>query len=181
MVALLGVLTACASAPGVSVRQRTEAPPTFLRGSVLEPVGLLPDIAAIDWGPCVSQVAPWQCGEIEVPLDYRDPGRADAITIAVTRLPASVASGRIGSLVLNPGGPGGSGLDLAWSYAALFPSALTDSFDLVSFDPRGVGRSTAVDCGDLNRSYTVVERDCIDNSGDLLPFVGTANAARDME
>ncbi len=142
---------------------------------------MLPDIAAIDWGPCDSQSAPWQCGEIEVPLDYRDPSRADAITIAVTRLPAAVASGRIGSLVLNPGGPGGSGLDLAWSYAALFPSALTDSFDLVSFDPRGVGRSTAVDCGDLDRSYTVVERDCIDNSGDLLPFVGTANVARDME
>ncbi len=83
--------------------------------------------------------------------------------------------------MLNPGGPGGSGLDLTWSYASLFPRALTDSFDLVGFDPRGVGRSTAVDCGDLDRSYTVVERECIENSGDLLPLVGTANAARDME
>lgn len=141
----------------------------------------LPDIEAIEWGRCVAQAAPWQCGEIEVPLDYRDPNNADAISIAVTRLPAAVASDRIGSLVLNPGGPGGSGLELAWSYAPLFPPALTDAFDLVGFDPRGVGRSTAVDCGDLNRSYTVIERDCINNSGELLPFVGTTNAARDME
>lgn len=174
-------LGACTASPGVSVESRSEAPATFQRGAALEPVGALPDIGSIKWGSCAAQPAPWECGEIEVPLDYRDPDGADDISIAVTRFPAAAAADRIGSLVLNPGGPGGSGLDLAWSYASLFPSALTDTFDLVGFDPRGVGRSTAVDCGDLNRSYTVVERDCVDNSGDLLPFVGTANAARDME
>jgi pimeloyl-ACP methyl ester carboxylesterase len=56
-----------------------------------------------------------------------------------------------------------------------------ERFDLVGFDPRGVGRSSAVDCGDLNRSFRVVERDCIERSGRLLPYVGTPNAARDME
>ena len=154
---------------------------TFQRGATLEPVASLPDIAPIDWGDCDAQAAPWQCATIEVPLDYRADAGSETISIAVTRLPASVPADRIGSLVLNPGGPGGSGLDLAWSYASLFPPALTDAFDLVGFDPRGVGRSTAVDCGDLDRSYTVVKGDCIANSGDLLPFVGTANAARDME
>lgn len=145
------------------------------------PVEALPDIDPIEWEGCAAQDAPWECATIEVPLDYRAAADSETISIAVTRLPAAAPSQRIGSLVLNPGGPGGSGLDLTWSYASLFPSALTDSFDLVGFDPRGVGRSTAVDCGDLDRSYTVVERDCIENSGDLLPYVGTANAARDME
>ena len=178
---LAALLVACASEPGVSVASRTMSATTFQRGAPLEPVASLPDIAPIDWGDCDAQAAPWQCATIEVPLDYRADTGSETISIAVTRLPASVPADRIGSLVLNPGGPGGSGLDLAWSYASLFPPALTDAFDLVGFDPRGVGRSTAVDCGDLDRSYTVIKGDCIENSGDLLPFVGTANAARDME
>lgn len=154
--------------------------PVFQRGIELPSVGPLGDIEPIEWDACESQPTPWQCAIIEVPLDYRRPNN-NAISIAVTRLPAAVAAERIGSLVLNPGGPGGSGLELAWSYASLFPAELTDAFDVVGFDPRGVGRSTAVDCGDLNRSYTVVESDCIENSGALLPYVGTANAARDLE
>lgn len=174
-------LAACASAPGVSVESRSQSAPTFHRGAELEPVDSLADIAPISWESCATQDAPWECGTIEVPLDYRAASDSETLSIAVTRLPAAVPSDRIGSLVLNPGGPGGSGLDLTWSYASLFPSELTDAFDLVGFDPRGVGRSTAVDCGDLDRSYKVVERDCIENSGDLLPYVGTANAARDME
>lgn len=176
----LMLLAACADAPGVTVADRSQAPEVFERGGELKPVDALPDIAAIEWESCDTQDAPWQCGFIEVPLDYRQPA-ADAISIAVTRLPAAVPSQRIGSLVLNPGGPGGSGLDLTWSYASLFPTELTNAFDLVGFDPRGVGRSTAVDCGDLHRSYTVVEQECIERSGDLLPLVGTVNAARDLE
>ncbi|MEQ1872984.1 MAG: alpha/beta fold hydrolase [Ilumatobacteraceae bacterium] len=179
--ALPVLVGACASDPGVSVASRTQSSPTFQRGAELVPVDALPDIDPIKWEECETQAAPWQCAVIEVPLDYRHPDDSDAISIAVTRLPAAVATDRIGSLVLNPGGPGGSGLDLAWSYASLFPSALADTFDLVGFDPRGVGRSTAVDCGDLDRSYRVVKRDCIENSGELLPYVGTVNAARDLE
>ena len=174
------LLGACADAPGVTVSGRSESPAEFQRGVELAAVTVLPDIEPIEWESCDTQEEPWQCSAIEVPLNYRDAESA-SISIAVTRLPAAVPSDRIGSLVLNPGGPGGSGLELTWSYASLFPSALTDSFDLVGFDPRGVGRSTAVDCGDLDRSFRVVERDCIENSGELLPHVGTANAARDME
>ena len=175
------VLAACASAPGVSVERRSESAPVFRRGDELAAVATLPAIEPIAWGDCAAQAAPWECGTIEVPLDYRAADGSETISIAVTRLPAAVPDDRVGSLVLNPGGPGGSGLDLTWSYASLFPTELTAAFDLVGFDPRGVGRSTAVDCGDLDRSFRVVERECIENSGELLPYVGTANAARDME
>ena len=178
---LSALLVACASAPGVSVASREKSSTTFHRGTTLDPVAALPDIAPIEWGECDAQAPPWQCATIDVPLDYRADAGSETISIAVTRLPAAAPAGRIGSLVLNPGGPGGSGLDLTWSYASLFPAALTDTFDLVGFDPRGVGRSAAIDCGDLDRSYTVIEADCIEHSGNLLPFVGTANAARDME
>ncbi|MBI4884919.1 MAG: alpha/beta fold hydrolase [Actinobacteria bacterium] len=179
--ALLVLLGACAAAPGVTASNRAAMPPTFERGVELTTVDSLPEIEPIRWGTCPSRPLPWECATITVPLDYRHPDDADAVAIAVTRLPAAETSDRIGALVLNPGGPGASGIDLAWSYASVFPSALTDAFDLVGFDPRGVGRSSAVDCGDLDRSFSVIEHDCIVNSGRMLPYLGTVNAARDME
>jgi pimeloyl-ACP methyl ester carboxylesterase len=175
------VLVACATSPGVSsVKSDAPAPP-YDRSTPLAAVEVLPDIGPVDWTTCDGQSTPWECGVIEVPLDYRRPSVLGTVSIAVTRLPAADAQRRIGSLVLNPGGPGGSGVDLAWGYAALFPADLLDRFDLVGFDPRGVSRSTPVDCGDLDRSFRVVERDCVAHSGVLLPYVGTQNAARDME
>lgn len=138
-------------------------PPPFDRSTPLPEVVDLPAIGAVEWADCDGQAAPWQCGSIEVPLDYRRRDELGTVSIAVTRLPAADQTTRIGSLVLNPGGPGGSGVDL------------------VGFDPRGVSRSSPVDCGDLERSFRVVERDCVARSGDLLPYVGTQNAARDME
>ena len=174
-------LAACAGSSGVTARRSDAPAPPFDRATPLAAVDALPDIAAIEWAGCDSQPAPWECGVIEVPLDYRRPAEAGTVSIVVTRLPAANGAARIGSLVLNPGGPGGSGIDLAWSYASVFPTELLARFDLVGFDPRGVSRSTPVDCGDLNRSFRVVERECVARSGVLLPYVGTQNAARDME
>lgn len=175
------LLAACAAEPGVSSSRSAALPAPFERGAPLAAVSQLPAIGAVEWVECDGQPAPWQCGIIEVPLDYRRTDEPGTVSIAVTRLPATEPAERIGSLVLNPGGPGGSGIDLAWGYAAAFPAPLLERFDLVGFDPRGVSRSTPVDCGDLGRSFRVVERDCIVRSGNLLPYVGTQNAARDME
>jgi pimeloyl-ACP methyl ester carboxylesterase len=172
---------ACAAGAGVTATRSGAVPEPFTRGASLAPVTVLPDIEAVQWTACADQPAPWQCGTIEVPLDYRRVADSGTVHIEVTRLPATDAADRIGSLVLNPGGPGGSGVDLAWSYASEFPPVLLSRFDLVGFDPRGVGRSTSVDCGDLGRSFTVVLRTCMERSGGLLPYVGTPNAARDLE
>ncbi len=170
----------CGVEPAVRATQSIAPPAEFDRDHPLTAVAELPDPAPVEWGSCDEQPAPWQCATVTVPLDYR---RADidlTVDIAVTRLPAT-SNDRIGSLVMNPGGPGGSGVQLAWGYASAFSESLTSRFDLVGFDPRGVGRSTAVDCGDLDRREDVVLHDCVRRSGELLPYVGTVNAARDME
>lgn len=154
-----------------------------LRGFVAEP---------LDWSDCDG----FECATLEVPLDYGD-AEGERIEIAVIRLPTS-SSDRIGSVVVNPGGPGGSGVDYLRIAAVQLPPELLTRFDLVSFDPRGVGQSSAVDCdldlddgiplleaGDDDGWAEVVadEEDQFDGctGSDLAPYVGTNNAARDMD
>ncbi len=140
----------------------------------------LPAIEPVAWGPCVDQPDPWQCGIITVPMDYARP-EARQITIALNRLPAADDSLRIGSLVLNPGGPGGSGLAIAYGEAESFPTDVLDRFDIVGFDPRGVGRSTAVECPDDFDAAADSFQACIDLTGELLSYLGTPNVARDLD
>jgi pimeloyl-ACP methyl ester carboxylesterase len=89
-----------------------------------------------------------ECGVIEVPLDYANP-RGEHISVAVTRLAAEDPEHRLGSLAVNPGGPGGSGylmpVDLVMSNEA--SAGLDDRYDLVGFDARGIGYSDTTDCG----------------------------------
>jgi pimeloyl-ACP methyl ester carboxylesterase len=143
-----------------------------------------------------------QCGHFEVPLDYEVP-QGDTMRLAVMRVPAGGEP--IGSLVINPGGPGGSGLFAAAAMSLSLPdSRLTERFDVVGFDPRGVGASEpAIDCftdaeadrGDivLSTQGTTVqwtEEDtrqvfhrCAAGSGgqDVLAGVGTRDTARDVD
>jgi pimeloyl-ACP methyl ester carboxylesterase len=151
----------------------------------------------VDWSRCRVNL---QCGEIRVPLDYEKPaGRT--ITLSLLKVPAANARQRVGSLVVNPGGPGASGVDFAAS--SHFGSELRQAFDIVGFDPRGVGRSTPVDCLPDQRLDALVAGDpdpdtpqelqqademmrelaegCVANSGDLVAHVSTVEAARDMD
>ena len=143
----------------------------------------------------------YQCGTVTVPLDYSNPS-ADTIKIALVRKPATDPSSRIGSLLYNPGGPGGSGIDFVRSAARLFTS-LNRRFDIVGFDPRGVGQSAPVRClgaaaranydaldsvlDDPNEKQAAFQANkdfaaaCTQNSGKVLPFVDTVSAARDMD
>ncbi|MFE4455067.1 alpha/beta hydrolase [Streptomyces sp. NPDC056796] len=170
----------------------------------------------LDWKPCPapseaqgSGTSPsplpggtkWECSFMDVPLDYADPG-GRTIELALIRAAAKDRDRRIGSLIFNFGGPGGSGVATLPSFGTAYDTLRT-RYDLVSFDPRGVGRSDGVECADdraLDARYEqdgtpddAAEQkafaqdqksyiaDCEKNSGPVLPYVGTTNAARDMD
>jgi pimeloyl-ACP methyl ester carboxylesterase len=119
----------------------------------------------------------WECATMKAPLDYRKPG-GSRIDVALIRKRATGAERkRIGSLVLNFGGPGESGVmglpEFAGGYASL-----GERYDLVSFDPRGVGGTIPVNCGE--KSFGGADA-CEKHSGPILPFVGTAQTARDLD
>ena len=103
---------------------------------------------SIDWQPCeggknADPNATFTCATINVPLDYEHP---DGQTIQIALKKQAAGREAIGSLFINPGGPGGSGVNLVDSASSLLSQRLRDSYDVIGFDPRGVGASTAVDC-----------------------------------
>ena len=153
------------------------------------------------WGECedANEVVPVECATLEVPLDYADPD-GEQIDIAVARVATAPGSARVGSVVFNPGGPGGSGVEFVTTAALIMPAEVQGRFDLVGFDPRGVGASTAIDCafeiddevplleaGDDAGWQALVDEaesagsDCTAASNELAPHVGTNNAARDLD
>ncbi|MEG8106560.1 MULTISPECIES: alpha/beta hydrolase [Actinomyces] len=99
----------------------------------------------IDWQDCSDGTSPFQCGTVTVPLDYNNPG-GQTITIALKKLPASDGNAEHGSLFTNPGGPGGSGIQELEAQATALPEELRAGYDVVGFDPRGVGQSTPITC-----------------------------------
>ncbi len=93
----------------------------------------------LDWQPCDGG---FQCAQLVVPFDYAKPdGRR--FTLPVVKLPAADPAHRIGALVINPGGPGASGVRYALGARLEFPAAVLARFDIVGFDPRGAGASAS--------------------------------------
>ncbi|WP_328669061.1 alpha/beta hydrolase [Streptomyces sp. NBC_00322] len=166
----------------------------------------------LDWKRCEAPVkaegsyakrpgGQWQCARLKAPLDYRQP-TGETIGIALIRSKAEDGSKRIGSLLFNFGGPGGSGVAALPGSADQFKK-LHSRYDLVGFDPRGVAESAEVTCRgdreieaahrlDFTPDTPSEEEAYIDNSvafgagcakksGRILPHVGTTNAARDMD
>ncbi|MGY4917026.1 alpha/beta hydrolase [Streptomyces sp. 900116325] len=169
----------------------------------------------LEWKPCPAPSAAqgggtaptplpggtaWQCSSMKVPLDYTKPD-GDTIELALIRAKAINQSRRIGSLILNFGGPGASGVATLPQFGTTYDKLRT-RYDLVSFDPRGVGRSEGVKCENDKQLDARFESDltpddaaevqayvneqkkyvaaCKKNSGSELPYVGTTNAARDI-
>lgn len=153
----------------------------------------------VTWEPCRGGL---QCAEIEVPLDYERPA-GETITLSLLKDPAGSKKQRVGSLVVNPGGPGGSGVEYAANAGIYLGSELRSAFDVVGFDPRGVGGSTPVDCitdaeldafvaadPDPDTPEEVARADrlvaelgagCLRESGELARHVSTEEAARDVD
>lgn len=151
----------------------------------------------IKWSNCGNA----ECATVTAPLDYSNPDNGKTITLALTRYKAE--GDAIGTLFVNPGGPGASGISYADSIAASWSSDVLDNFDIVGWDPRGVGESTAVDCltdaeldevisawsdyltaeglAESEREAKEVADKCEAKSGELLPYIGTTSTARDLD
>jgi pimeloyl-ACP methyl ester carboxylesterase len=158
-------------------------------------------VAPMVWTACGGAL---QCGTLTVPLNYADPG-GTTIGIAVERHQSEVPADDIGSLIINPGGPGVSGIDDFSNELSVLTPQLLDDFDVVTFDPRGVQRSDPVTCGEspgtagqtgplpnpvpqdaaaqqsLVSSMRQYGADCEKASGTVLPYVGTVDTAQDLE
>ena len=163
----------------------------------------------IEWGPCrvagggaVKLPGGAQCGKLAVPVDYKHPG-GDATTLGLIRFPAT--GDKVGSLVINPGGPGESGIEAALGVVQSLPQQVRERFDLVGFDPRGVAASRpAIWCNsdaDNDKLRTETQADyspagvaqiedetkayvgrCVAKMGKkFLANVGTDNVARDLD
>jgi pimeloyl-ACP methyl ester carboxylesterase len=112
----------------------------------------------ISWIDCPAAGRNIECATLTVPVDYDAPATSDqhgsTIDLGLMRLPAGNASERIGSLLVNPGGPGVPGTDLVVNAAAIWPKRIRDRFDIVAWDPRGTGGSAPIDCvDDLDRYF----------------------------
>ena len=161
------------------------------------PAPTLPPTAKARWTDCGKG---FQCATISVPKDYDDL-TAGFLDLSLIRLPASDPADRIGSLIVNPGGPGGSGVEFVRAGSRIFPKAIRQRFDLVGFDPRGVNSSSAVRCiddldgladvdpspDDAKELATLVAQGheyadaCADRNAALLPYLSTAAVVEDLD
>jgi pimeloyl-ACP methyl ester carboxylesterase len=153
---------------------------------------------SVEWSSCEDG---FHCGKVQVPKDYANPAAGD-ITLSVIKLPST--GNKLGSILVNPGGPGGSGVDFVKDAGNThFTEKLRANYDVVGFDPRGVGRSAPVTC------MTDAERDaarekvfrkntdeglaaalafnksfaeqCAQQTGDVLGHIDTVSAAKDLD
>ena len=188
--AALVVAAACSPAPPIKL-------------ATLPPSTPSPSISA---GPTVARAA-WtdcgggnQCATIMVPEDYANPG-GRRIGLSVIRVPATNPAKRIGSLIVNPGGPGGSGVEFVQDDSKIFPASVRSQFDIVGFDPRGVNLSTPVRCQDNLDGHVALDGSpdnkaelkilvdearsfaeaCATRNGDLLAHLSTDDVARDLD
>ncbi|MCG5215455.1 alpha/beta hydrolase [Streptosporangium sp. KLBMP 9127] len=195
-VALTG--TACVAQDGKA--PQTPSKPSAVAPDVTRPP--TPGLAAYysqkpAWTDCKDG---FQCAKIDVPLDYAKP-EGERIQISTIRLPAS--GDRAGSILINPGGPGGSGIAYGRAARSVLTAGVRARYDVVGFDPRGVGESSPVRCLSTSRLDAYLSLDstpdsqaeitaleegsrrfasgCQGQSARLLPHVGTENAARDVD
>ncbi|MGW6278903.1 alpha/beta hydrolase [Kribbella sp. NPDC055071] len=207
---LVATLAVLASGCGVASRAQNADGGTSTNGSGTNPVpkgptGPIPAglekfyTQQPEWERCGTNQ---QCATITVPLDYSKP-TGQTIELRARKVLARDRNGKVGTLFINPGGPGASGQEYAAAAGFAFGSSILRKFDIIGWDPRGVGESTPVRCldttqldkfiatdgspdneaeiTDLNNEAKIMAAGCEQRSGDLLPHVSTKDAARDID
>ncbi|MFJ4965145.1 alpha/beta hydrolase [Streptomyces sp. NPDC088729] len=188
-------------AAGVTVAGLLTAAPAPAAAGTGAPPAPVARAARLAWTDCPTESHPkLQCAKVRAPLDHDRPsGRT--VTLALSRIPHTAKTFQ-GPLLVNPGGPGGSGLSMAGFVASSLPKKLAAQYDVIGFDPRGVGRSTpALNCvpghfapvrpdsvpaswhrerHDRDRAEGFA-RACGEKYGDLLPYIDTVSAAKDLD
>lgn len=176
-----------------------------------------PDVKPVNWKQCFDDIAAdfadlppffggaptYDCGTVKVPLDYDDPA-GGMIEIDMVRIRANDPDNKIGSMFINPGGPGGSGIEFAMFGAPfLFGADIRDNFDIVGFDPRGVARGTPARCfGNYKKIFSLpggaiptndeeialwtafdeaFTEACDQRGNRLIGHMSTGNVARDLD
>jgi pimeloyl-ACP methyl ester carboxylesterase len=163
-------------------------------------------VPVLDWQPCAEPTQQgFDCATAQVPLDYDNP-EGTTIQLAVIKHPASDPAHRLGTLFFNPGGPGGPGTLQLPAWFHFFPATLRARFDIISWDPRGIGASTAVQCfataedevqffaelpggfpvgrGEERawiEGYARYDQLCGARNGELLAYVSTVDTANDLD
>jgi pimeloyl-ACP methyl ester carboxylesterase len=206
LLALALALTGCTSSGG----EEDAAPSSSAAGSPAAP-----EAAPIDWSDCSSSLDPiiagrpgaerdlsFQCGTTTVPVSYADP-EGGTLQLFLVKATLAGQANRIGSLMINPGGPGQSATDAAIQSALTLPTDVLNRFDIVGVDPRGVGLSTPVECisdeqkdaafaadprptdaGSLNAAFGRIDdvaKGCADKYKAALGAFNTVDTARDTD
>lgn len=203
------LLSACASVPVLPTRLAPSPTAPAAAEATVAPATVEPTLAptlapvTLNWMPCSAQLpAELECAGMPVPMDYADPS-GPTLTLGLSRMKATEPANRIGSLIINPGGPGSSAFDILQAQALAnqpFTEDIRKHFDIVGFDPRGVGLSTPVKCDPkLWNEYpslfpkTKEEYDalvahnkafaqsCLERTGPALAHVDTLSVARDLD
>jgi pimeloyl-ACP methyl ester carboxylesterase len=204
LAALLGI-AACTSAGSAASSSSPSAGGTSGAAAAQSSGPIVPEHSTLHWHSCTGQLAEEgvpDCASLSVPLNYADPSGRH-ISIALDMIPASApTSQQQGVMLVNPGGPGADGLPLAAEVAQGLDTNVTRNYDIVGFDPRGVGSSSpALSCDPgffsgvrpnyipgnsaaeqvlVNRAKTYAN-DCEKKFGWLLPYMSTENVARDVD
>jgi len=186
------VLTACGSSGATPATSSAPTPPSTAVAAVAPP-------ARAAWTTCAGDSA-LQCTTVEVPLDYDHPGDG-SLAVAVARSPALDPARQVGTLFFNPGGPGESGIQILPVALSELPPTVRQRFDVVSFDPRGTGASSPLDCGTSPSGavsqltvparaglplpstgfFTTMAEDCARDHAALAASLDSTNTARDMD
>ena len=199
----VATVAACSSDPEATPTTRAQAPtttapdPTTTQApTTTTTTVVLPPPVPVAWDACGGGL---QCARVTVPVDYADPDDG-TLELALVRRPARDPARRIGSVLVNPGGPGASGVRRVARGFTVSPE-VADRFDIIGFDPRGVGDSTPVTCGDAAPAFRATDLDpdddaerlqlaaaaeavaeeCAVTEGERLGHLGTVDVVHDVE